>query len=118
MQGDTYKKVHLQTLEYKEPSSYNYGQEFTGQQVWSEWGRKPLLTYEETCKATGRAAFNNGFFSAFLHAYNNHGDVKISPDDVWIVIMLHFSKYVNDHSEQLRQAFVSHEGQKKLVVRT
>lgn len=43
------------------------------------------------------AHFGNGFFSAFLYAYNNHGDVKLAPDDVWIAIMLYFSKYVNDH---------------------
>jgi hypothetical protein len=53
-----------------------------------------------------------------LTAYNNHGDVKITPDDVWIVIMLFFSKYVNEHSEELRYVFVSHQGKKKLVVTT
>jgi len=37
---------------------------------------------------------------------------------VWIVIALYFSKYVNDNSEQLRKAFVGHEGKKKLVVTT
>lgn len=55
---------------------------------------------------------------AFLNAYNYHGDIKITPDDVWMVIMFYFSKYVNDNSEQLRSAFVSHEGKKKLVVET
>jgi hypothetical protein len=44
--------------------------------------------------------------------------VKITPDDVWITIMLYFSKYVNDNAEQLRHAFVSHEGKKKLTVTT
>lgn len=44
--------------------------------------------------------------------------MKLSPDDVWITIMLFFSKYVNDHSEELRHAFVSHEGKKKLEVTT
>lgn len=32
--------------------------------------------------------------------------------------MLYFSKYVNDHAEQLRSAFVSHQGKKKLTVTT
>ena len=32
--------------------------------------------------------------------------------------MLYFSKYVTDNAEQLRSAFVSHEGKKKLVVTT
>lgn len=47
-----------------------------------------------------------------------HGDLKITPDDVWLTIMLFFSKYVNKHAEKLRNAFVTHEGQKKLVVIT
>ena len=62
--------------------------------------------------------YDNGFFSAFLWAYNLHGDVKITPDDVWMVIMLYFSKYVNDNAEKLRPTFVSHEGKKKLTVVT
>jgi hypothetical protein len=72
--------------------------------------KSTTLTYEANCKATSSAEFNNGFFAAFLEAYNNHEDVKITPDDVWITIMLHFSKYANDNAEQLRKAFVSHEG--------
>jgi len=48
------------------------------------------------------ARFKNGFLDAFLNAYNKHGDVKITPDDVWLVILLYFSKYVNDNAEQLR----------------
>jgi hypothetical protein len=48
----------------------------------------------------------------------NHGDLKITPDDLWLTIMLYFSKYVGKHAEKLRNAFVTHEGQKKLVVIT
>jgi methylase of polypeptide subunit release factors len=44
--------------------------------------------------------------------------VKVTPDDIWIVIMLFFSKYVIDHAEQLREKLVSHEGKKKLSVTT
>jgi hypothetical protein len=35
---------------------------------------------------------------AFLDAYNNHGDVKITPDDIWISIMIYFSKYVSNNA--------------------
>jgi hypothetical protein len=42
--------------------------------------------------------YNNGFFSAFYYAYLNHGGVKITPDDVWTVILLFFSKYVEQNS--------------------
>ena len=72
----------------------------------------------ETCSSTHIARFNNGFFAAFDYAYNNHGDIKLTPDDTWLTIMLYFSKYVNDNAEELRSAFVSHEGKKKLVVVT
>ena len=85
---------------------------------WSSYGRREILTYEETCSASMQARFNNGFLDAFLNAYNNHGDVKITPDDVWLVILLYFSKYVNDNAEQLRSAFVTHQGKKKLEVTT
>ena len=47
----------------------------------------------------------------------SHGDLKLTPDDVWLTIMLYFSKYVNDNAKQLRKAFVSHQGKKKLTVR-
>jgi hypothetical protein len=69
---------------------------------WSSYGRRNVLTYEETCPASMHATFNNGFFDAFLNAYNSHGDVRITPDDVWLVILLYFSNYVNDNAEQLR----------------
>jgi hypothetical protein len=50
-------------------------------------------------------------------AYNHHGDIMISPDDVWVTIMFFFSKYVNDNAEELRSKFVDHEGEKKLVIK-
>ena len=77
-----------------------------------------MLTYEETCQPTGEAKFGNGLFGAFLDAYNSHGDVKITPDDIWIAIMIYFSKYVSNNAGQLRAAFVQHEGKKKLTVTT
>ena len=38
----------------------------------------------------------------------NHGDVKITPDDVWLTILLYLSRYIYKNSEQLREAFVNH----------
>ena len=60
----------------------------------------------------------NSFYGSFVNAYNNHEDLVLSPDDVWMVVCLQFSKYVNNNSEQLRDLFVSHEGKKKLTVTT
>ena len=112
MQGEIFKVVRIQNLEHR-----HYDQKIiNGKQFWNSG--KNLLTYEETCQATGGAKFGNGLLGAFLDAYNNHGDVKITPDDIWIAIMIYFSKYVTDNAEQLRAAFVQHEGKKKLTVTT
>ena len=47
-----------------------------------------------------------------------HGDLKIKPDEVWMMIMLWFTKYVDDNADELRFAFVMHAGKKELVVQT
>jgi hypothetical protein len=59
---------------------------------------------------------NHAILSAFLYAYNSHEDIVLSPDDIWIMICIYFSKYVNDNAEKLRSLFVDHDGQQKLKV--
>ena len=68
---------------------------------------------KETVPAThcGRA-----FLGAIMEAYNNHKDLVLSPDDIWMVICLNFTNYVNKNAEALRKQFVSHDGKKKLSV--
>jgi hypothetical protein len=59
----------------------------------------------------------NAVLQAFLLAYNNHQDLVLSPDDMWLVVSLQFAEYINDHAEQLRSLFVEHsEGKKMLCV--
>lgn len=61
----------------------------------------------------------NAFYGAFVRAYNRHEAIVLSPDDVWMTVVMQFSKYVNTNHEKLRHMLVEHkEGQKKLVVRT
>jgi hypothetical protein len=43
--------------------------------------------------------------------------LRLSPDVIWITIARGFALYVNQHAEQLRHLFVSHQGKEKLVVR-
>lgn len=61
---------------------------------------------------------NGSLFDAFLQAYNNHEDITLVPDDVWLTILFQFSKYVNANVEKLRSLLVSHEGKKELTIRT
>ena len=58
----------------------------------------------------------NNFFDSFFLPYNLHGEIILSPDDIWFQILLAFSQHVNINSEALREKFVSHKGKKKLIV--
>lgn len=82
---------------------------------------------EEKCKCNILAYHENicaeystqpAFFRAFREAYNNHYDIILSPDDIWMVVCLQFTKYVNANAEAMRELFVQHEGKKKLTVTT
>lgn len=59
------------------------------------------------------------FYMALYRAYANHGEVMLSPDDVWLMIQLSFSRYVNlcpENAERLRPLLVHHEGKKVIEV--
>lgn len=63
-------------------------------------------------------SYKGSLLSAFIFAYNNHEDITLVPDDVWITILFHFSMYINKNSEKMRKMFVNFEGKKELVVTT
>jgi hypothetical protein len=75
-----------------------------------------ILAYHENIPADH--SIQPAFYRAFCMAYNSHYDIILSPDDVWMIVCLQFTKYVNANSEAMRELFVSHEGKKKLVVTT
>ena len=56
------------------------------------------------------------FFEAFYEAYINHGDIVLVPDEIWIMISLFLSKYIDENAEKLRHKLVKHEGIKTLTV--
>ena len=61
-------------------------------------------------------ACENGFFHSVIQAYNQHHNLVLRPDDVWLAILAQFNIYVNAHSEELRSQFVSHTGERELEV--
>ena len=63
------------------------------------------------------SANRNGFIHSVTEAYNNHHHLVIRPDDIWLAITTQFSAYINAHTEELRHAFVAHDGQKELLVK-
>lgn len=54
------------------------------------------MLYDENAKGTYETP--NGFFYSFYDAYISHGDVKFTPDEVWMTILLWLASYVNKHS--------------------
>lgn len=59
---------------------------------------------------------NNGFVYAAWHAYSTHHHLTIRPDDIWFAILSQLNFYINKNAEELRDYFVSHKGQKELVI--
>ncbi|OQR94421.1 hypothetical protein ACHHYP_01325 [Achlya hypogyna] len=62
------------------------------------------------------AASTSGFVLGAIEAYNQHHDLVLRPDDVWLAIMIQFGLFVNGNAEELRSSLVKHDGQKELVV--
>jgi hypothetical protein len=60
-------------------------------------------------------SFENGFVNGAVVAYSKHFHLIIRPEDVWFSILTQLSFYINANSEQLRDKFVAHSGQKELL---
>ena len=55
-----------------------------------------------------------GLVSTIMTAYNQHCNLVISPDEVWLAILAQFCTYLNRNAEELRSRIVAHEGQIEL----
>jgi hypothetical protein len=62
------------------------------------------------------SVFNRDFLSTVIHAYSYHNNLIISPDNIWISILIQLSYYINGNSEQLRDKFVNFKDKQQLVV--
>lgn len=58
----------------------------------------------------------DNFFKCMVQAYADHRPVVLSPDVVWIIISQGFARYVNAHSEEMRDKLVFHQGKKDIIV--
>jgi hypothetical protein len=84
----------------------NDGEKYSPDQIYAKYESGTKINY----------CCSNYFIGAYLHAYNNHQDIIFSVNDLWSIITLMLSKYINDNSEALRSKIVTHDGQKKLTV--
>jgi hypothetical protein len=60
---------------------------------------------------------SNGFVNTCLLAYNEHHDLYLKPNDVWLCILSQFGLYVNYHTSALRKRVVNFEGKLQLEVK-
>jgi hypothetical protein len=90
--------------------------------VMENYSRKPNTTHKlvrsniDEKDANNIQLKGNSFVRSAFIAYNQHHNLVISPDDVWLAIMTQFSFYLNKNAEELRSTFVDFEGKKELVV--
>lgn len=56
------------------------------------------------------------FFQTIVRAYAEHRPLVLSPDMIWVLISQGFARYVNAHSDELRDQIVSHTERISLVV--
>ena len=89
---------------------YQIPEEFEPERIYAEYSNYPngKRPFGDDCE--------NNFIATYLYAYNNHKDVVFSVNDLWAVITLNLSKYINDNSEILINKLVSHEDKIELNV--
>ena len=74
----------------------------------------------EACSEYAGSVISTNYhaFMAALHAaFVDHRPFVLSPDMIWLLIAQGFANHVNEHAQEMRSRFVSHEGKKKLKVR-
>ena len=52
----------------------------------------------------------------FYTAHTNHYPLRITPDDIWLLIVQAFSNHVNANYQELRKYFVDFNGKKELII--
>lgn len=114
---ETVKKEKRRLYESIKENLFNKKCHSIGINQYSPEKKCKVVAYYENSNANWNHT-ERGLFDAMCTAYNLHRDIILSPDDVWMTILLQFSKYVNANAEKMRSMFVNHEGKKHLEVTT
>lgn len=59
-------------------------------------------------EAVTQFAAKNGFFAAFMLAYNQHLPLRLNPDTVWVTVVQAVARFIHDNAETYRDTFVEH----------
>ena len=52
----------------------------------------------------------------FYTAHTNHYPLRITPDDIWLLIVQAFSNHVNANHKELKKFFVDFDGKKEIII--
>jgi hypothetical protein len=108
----TENKTDISTINKVKSLSKNYSIKHENIYYWTDTSTGVEQTFE-----------SNNFIGSFLNAYNTHCDIVLNPDNIWIMISLYFSKYVDANVKTLRSKIVKGERDgegeqlKKIVVK-
>ena len=84
---------------------------------WSFYDRNSALLATSFSKDKDQLYYGeDAFFSSLVEAYARHHSFTISPDMIWLLISQGFARYVNGHSEEMRDKLVYHQGKKQIVI--
>lgn len=78
--------------------------------------KKGKLLTSTTPVNSVRTPLNNSFIGTLFAAYSYHYKLVLRPDDVWLAIVITFADYIDNHAEEMRKCFVTHEGKNQLVL--
>lgn len=107
--------VELIESNYKIPNSFDSKNVlFNSINGWK--GKGSVLAFYQNSQINYKSQAS--FANAFVQAYNTHGDIALSPDDVWFQILTQITKYIDSNAEALRSKFVSHKEKQFLSVTT
>ncbi len=70
---------------------------------------------ESTSETCVNPELGNGLLGTAFEAYNQHHELILKPDDIWIAIGTVFAGFVDRNHESMRNTFVNHEGKIELV---
>ena len=113
------EKVTSQLIQKLKPQSKGM-EEYNMEKISSSFALKdkPFVKFsnlESKNKEYWRGPTGHPFFDSLFLAYSIHGEIALSPDDVWIQIASEFSKYIDINAEKLRNKIVTFDGKKDLI---
>ena len=104
------KKV-LNKIDFKQSKQFSNIMKETGCDI-----HKLEALYDKNCKIIESPNDLHAFIVAIEIAYFKHYPLKLSPSQIWILILQSIGIHIDQNAEKLRKKFVTHEGKKDLIV--